>query len=155
MIASIRQSLWRGRETPFLSMRQKVLAPVLIATVFAIATKPAVAHHAFSAVFDAKQPITLTGTVTKLEWQNPHTWFYIDVKDDSGSVRNWGMEMGSPNLLIRAGWSRNSLKIGEVVTVEGFRSKDGSSNGNAQVVTLTNTGQRLFASSSQAPVQNR
>jgi hypothetical protein len=130
---------------------------MLIAAVFAIAnTRPAVAHHAFTAVFDANQPIKLTGTVTKLEWQNPHTWFYIDVKDESGNVRNWGMEMGSPNLLIRAGWSRNSLKIGDVVTVEGFRSKDGSSNGNAQVVTLTNTGQRLFAASSQAqPDQNR
>jgi hypothetical protein len=133
-----------------------LLSLTLIATVFPFSTKPAIAHHAFSAVFDAKQPVKLTGTVTKLEWQNPHTWFYMDVKDESGNVRNWGMEMGSPNLLIRAGWSRNSLKIGDVVTVEGFRSKDGSSNGNAQIVTLTNTGQRLFAASSQAqPVQNR
>src|SRR5262245_23562486 len=132
-----------------------LLAPVLAAIVFACAAKPAIAHHAFAAVFDAKQPIKLTGTVTKLEWQNPHTWFYIDVKDESGTVQNWGMEMGSPNLLIRAGWSRNSLKVGEVVTVEGFRSRDGSSNGNAQVVMLTNTGQRLFAASSQAqPIQN-
>jgi len=133
-----------------------ILSLTLIATVFPSSIKSAIAHHAFSAVFDAKQPVKLTGTVTKLEWQNPHTWFYFDVKDESGSIRNWGMEMGSPNLLIRAGWSRNSLKIGDVVTVEGFRSKDGSSNGNAQVVTLTNTGQRLFASSSQTqPDQNR
>jgi Family of unknown function (DUF6152) len=129
---------------------------LLIAAVFALATTPALAHHAFSAVFDAKQPIKLTGTVTKLEWQNPHTWFYIDVKDGSGNVQNWGMEMGSPNLLVRAGWNRDSLKIGDVVTVEGFRSKDGSSTGNAQIVTLTNTGQRLFAASSQAAAnQNR
>ena len=127
-----------------------------ITVVLAFAAKPVLAHHAFAAVFDAKQPIKLTGTVTKLEWQNPHTWFYIDVKDESGNVQNWGMEMGSPNLLIRAGWSRNSLKIGDVVTVEGFRSKDGSSNGNAQIVTLTNSGQRLFAASSQAqPAQTR
>ena len=123
---------------------------LLIAAVFAIGMKPAVAHHAFSAVFDAKQPIKLAGTVTKLEWQNPHTWFYIDVKDASGNVQNWGMEMGSPNLLVRAGWNRDSLKIGDGVTVEGFRSKDGSNNGNAQVVTLTNTGKRLFTASSQA-----
>jgi hypothetical protein len=67
---------------------------------------PVLAHHSFSAVFDDKKPIKLTGTVTKLEWQNPHTWFYIDVKDDSGKVTNWGMEMGSPNLLIRSGWNR-------------------------------------------------
>ena len=151
MIASIRQIPLMGRD----GTRKKVFAFILI-TLLAFATKPASAHHAFTAVFDAKQPIKLTGTVTKLEWQNPHTWFYIDVKDESGNVRNWGMEMGSPNLLIRAGWSRNSLKVGDVVTVEGFRSKDGSSNGNAQVVTLTNTGQRLFAASSQAQsTQNR
>jgi uncharacterized protein DUF6152 len=73
--------------------------------------------------------------VTKIEWQNPHTWFYIDVKDDAGKIVNWGLEMGSPNLLIRSGWSRNSMKMGDVVTVEGYRSKDGSNNGNAWVVT--------------------
>jgi Family of unknown function (DUF6152) len=137
-------------------MKKKIFAPMLIAAVFVLATKPAVGHHAFSSVFDAKQPIKLTGIVTKLEWQNPHTWFYFDVKDENGNVQNWGMEMGSPNLLVRAGWNRNSLKIGDVVTVEGFRSKDGRSRGNAQVVRLANTGQRLFASSSQdQPVQSR
>ena len=115
-------------------------------------TRPAFAHHAFSAEFDAKQPIKMTGTVTKLEWQNPHTWFYIDVKDDTGKIANWGLEMGSPNLLIRSGWSRNSMKIGDVVTVEGYRSKDGSNIANAWVVTLTNTGQRLFAGSSQGQI---
>jgi hypothetical protein len=113
---------------------------------------PTFAHHAFSAEFDAKQPIKLTGTVTKLEWQNPHTWFYIDVKDDTGKITNWGLEMGSPNLLIRSGWSRNSMKMGDVVTVEGYRSKDGSNIANAWVVTLTNTGQRLFAGSSQGQI---
>ena len=110
-----------------------------------VAEQPALAHHSFSAVFDDKKPIKLTGTVTKVEWQNPHTWFYMDVKDDSGKATNWGMEMGSPNLLIRSGWSRNSMKIGDMVTIEGFRARDGSNNGNAQVVVLTNTGQRLFA----------
>ena len=113
-----------------------------------MAELPALAHHSFSAVFDDKQPIKLTGTVTKLEWQNPQTWFYIDVKDDSGKATNWGMEMGSPNLLIRSGWSRNSMKIGDLVTIEGFRTRDGSNNGNAQIVILTNTGQRLFTASS-------
>jgi len=113
---------------------------------------PTFAHHAFTAEFDAKQPIKLTGTVTKLEWQNPHTWFYIDVKDDTGKITNWGLEMGSPNLLIRSGWSRNSMKMGDLVTVEGYRSKDGSNIANAWVVTLTNTGQRLFAGSSQGQI---
>ena len=110
---------------------------------------PALAHHAFAAEYDAKKPITLTGTVTKLEWANPHTWFYVDVKDDDGKVTNWGFEMGSPNVLLRAGWTRNSMKPGEVVTVEGSRARDGSNNGNVKAVTLVSTGQRLFAASSQ------
>jgi hypothetical protein len=100
-------------------------------------------------------PVKLTGTVTKVEWQNPHTWFYMDVKEDSGKVTNWAMEMGSPNLLIRSGWTKNAMKIGDVVSVEGFRAKDGSNNGNAQVVILTTTGQRLFAGSSLGqPLEN-
>jgi DNA/RNA endonuclease YhcR with UshA esterase domain len=110
---------------------------------------PALAHHAFAAEYDAKKPVKLTGAVTKLEWLNPHTWFYIDVKDDTGKVTNWGFEMGSPNILLRAGWTRNSMKPGDVVTVEGSRAKDGSNNGNVKVVTLVSTGQRLFAGSSQ------
>ena len=88
--------------------------------------------------------------VTKIEWMNPHTFFYIDVADQAtGKVLNWGLEMGSPNGLMRAGWTRNTLKIGDVVTVEGSRAKDGSAIGNARVVTLASTGQRLFAASSQ------
>src|SRR5881392_3262955 len=111
-------------------MKKKLLACVLIGSSILLTELPALAHHSFSAVFDDKKPIKLTGTVTKLEWQNPHTWFYIDVKDDNGKATNWGMEMGSPNLLVRAGWNRNSMKIGDVVTVEGFRAKDGSNNVN-------------------------
>ena len=114
-----------------------------------LAVAPALAHHSFSAVFDDKQPIKVTGTVTKIEWQNPHTWFYMDVKDETGKVTNWSMEMGSPNLLIRSGWNRNSLKIGDAVAVEGFRAKVGGPIANAQVVVLSSTGQRLFAGSSK------
>lgn len=114
-----------------------------------LAAKPALAHHAFAAQFDANKPIKLTGVVTKVEWQNPHTWFYIDVKDESGKVTNWGMEMGSPNGLMRAGWTRNSMKIGDVVTVEASRARDGSNIANARVVILASSGQRLFALTSQ------
>ena len=116
-----------------------------------LAATPALAHHAFSATFDANKPVKMTGVVTKIEWQNPHTWFYIDVKDETGKITNWGMEMGSPNGLIRAGWTRSSLKVGDAVSVEGFQARDGSSLGNARVVILTSTGQRLFAASGQGP----
>jgi len=129
-------------------MKTKAFTCVLVAFTVLAAALPAFTHHAFSAVFDDKKPIKLSGTVTKIEWQNPHTWFYIDVKDESGKSTNWGMEMGSPNLLIRSGWSRSSMKVGDVVSIDGFRAKDGSNNGNAQVVILTSTGQRLFAGSS-------
>ena len=108
------------------------------------------AHHSFSAEFDASKTFKFTGPVTKVEWMNPHTFFYIDVKDEkSGKVTNWAMEMGSPNGLMRNGWTRNSMKIGDVVTVEGSMAKDGSPTGNARTVVLMKTGQRLFAGSSQ------
>ena len=129
-------------------MRNKLFAFAVVSCGLWLAELPTLAHHSFSAVFDDKKPIKLTGTVTKLEWQNPHTWFYMDVKDDSGKATNWGMEMGSPNLLIRSGWNRNSMKIGDQVTIEGFRARDGSNNGNAQIVILTSTGKRLFTASS-------
>lgn len=106
------------------------------------------AHHSFSAEYDIKKPISMTGTVTSVEWQNPHTWFYIDVKDDGGNVTNWGMELASPNLLVRNGWSRSTLKTGDVVTVEGYGAKNGKNIGNARVIVIKATGQRLVAGSS-------
>ena len=114
-----------------------------------LAAGPAFAHHAFAAEYDAAKPVKLTGTVTKVEWTNPHTWFYLDVKDSSGKVTNWGFEMGSPNGLMRQGWTRNSIKPGDEVTVEGSSSKDGSNNVNVKVAILAGTGQRLFGNSSQ------
>ena len=108
------------------------------------------AHHSFSAEFDAKKPFKMTGIVTKVEWMNPHTFFYIDVTDDTTKkVTNWAMEMGSPNGLMRNGWSRNTMKIGDKVTVEGSLAKDGSPTGNARTVLLAESGKRLFAGSSQ------
>lgn len=105
------------------------------------------AHHSFAAEYDANKPVTLTGTVTKVEWTNPHARFYVDVKDASGKVTNWNLELASPNVLKRAGWSRTSLKEGDSVTVEGAAAKDGAKMANARAVTLSN-GKRVFAGSS-------
>ena len=110
----------------------------------------AAAHHSFAAEFDAAKSFKMSGVVTKVEWQNPHTFFYIDVTDASGKVTNWAMEMGSPNGLMRNGWTRNTLKIGDVVAVEGSMARSGRPLGNARSVVLEATVQRLFAASSQA-----
>jgi hypothetical protein len=128
---------------------KSTLAVVVVAAGLLGAAKPIVAHHAFAAEFDANKPVKLTGTVTKVDWRNPHTWFFIDVTDETGKVANWGWELGSPNGLLRAGWTRNSMKVGDVVTVEGSAARDGSTIANAQTVTLKSTGQRLFAASSR------
>ena len=119
-----------------------------VALCATVATGTALAHHSFAAEFDANAPIELTGTVTKVDWANPHTYFYIDVTNAKGDVQNWALEMGSPNGLMRRGWTRDSMKIGDVVNVSGWRAKDGAPKGNARSVTLS-TGQKLFAGSSQ------
>jgi Family of unknown function (DUF6152) len=126
-------------------MDRRTLVSSFLSLALLAASATTRAHHAFSAEFDAQKPLKLTGTVTKLEWQNPHTWFYIDVDDGNGGIVNWGMELASPNLLMRNGWTQSSMKIGDVVTVEGFHAKTGAKVGNARVVTLTASGQRLFA----------
>ena len=127
-------------------VRQNIL---VAGVVVLLATMPLLSHHSFYAEFDANKPVKLTGAVTKVEWDNPHAWFYVDVKEDSGAVSNWGFELGSPNLLIRAGWGKNSLKVGDVVTVEASRAKNGKNIANAKVVILASTGQKLFGGSSQ------
>ena len=105
------------------------------------------AHHSFAAEFDRNSPVTLTGSVTRVDWGNPHIWVFMDVKDDTGKVSNWGVEGGAPNALFRNGWRKDSLKVGDTVTVEGFKSKDGLPRANANRVTLPD-GRRVFAGSS-------
>ena len=109
----------------------------LIAAVFLMATSdPILAHHSFAAEFDVEKPVTLVGAVTKVEWTNPHAWFFIDVKGPDGTVTNWGIEMGSINTLIRYGWFRETMKIGDMVTVEGYRGRIKPMIANAKTVKL-------------------
>ena len=105
---------------------------------------PVLAHHSFEAEYDADKPVTLTGTVTKVEWTNPHARFYIDAKDENGNVTNWNFELASPNVLMRQGWTRNSLKVGDTVTVTGSQAKDASKLASARTVTLAD-GRKVFA----------
>jgi hypothetical protein len=127
-------------------MKAKFLSVSLVAGGLMLAALPVLAHHSFAAEYDSAKPITLSGSVTKVEWMNPHARFYVDVKDESGKVTNWEFELGSPNGLMRQGWTRNSMKIGDSVTVDGFLAKDGSKLANARNVKLAD-GRRLFAGS--------
>ena len=121
----------------------------LLSLVLVLAV-PLQAHHSFSAQYDRNQPVELTGAVTKVEWNNPHVYFYIDVLNgETGEVENWAWEMGAPAVIQRQGWSRNSMKIGDLVAVEGSRAKNGDRHGNARSVILVRTGERLGAGSSE------
>ena len=108
------------------------------------------AHHSFAAEYDSNQVVKLTGAVTKIDWSNPHVYFFIDVKDaQTGKVNNWAFEMAAPAVLQRSGWKRSSMQIGDLITVEGTKAKSGGFHGNARNVTMTNTGQKLGAGSSE------
>jgi hypothetical protein len=120
---------------------------VVLALGMLSASIPALAHHSFAAEYDQKQPITLKGVVTHLDWMNPHVYFYVDVPDKDGKLTHWACEAGNPNALARRGWKKDSLKAGDQITVQGFRAKDGSSTANARSITLAD-GKQVFAGSS-------
>jgi len=120
---------------------------LVLVTGLILAAAPIWAHHAFAAEFDINQPVTLHGTVTQMEWINPHAWIHIDVKGPDGMVTNWMVEGGSPNILLRRGFSKRSLEVGTEVTVEGFMAKTGDNRANGSNITFKD-GKRLFLGSS-------
>ena len=131
---------------------QRAIGLSVIACGGFLAVTPALAHHSFAAEYDSKKPVKVKGIVTKIDWMNPHVYFYLDVEDDSGNVANWALEMGPPNGLQRSGWTRSTMKVGDVVVVEGTLAKDGAKQANARSVTLASTGKRLGAASSEGNI---
>src|SRR5213592_603817 len=127
-------------------MKFKLSLIALTASLLLAAAAPAFAHHAFAAEFDAKKPVKLQGTVTKMEWINPHAWIYLDVKGTDGTVTNWMVEAGAPNALLRRGWTKASLLPGTEILVEGYQAKDGANRANGRDITFKD-GKKLFVGS--------
>src|SRR5215510_8761148 len=127
-------------------MKKQIVLWTFAATLAAAA--PAFSHHSFAAEYDGTKPVSVTGVVRKVEWQNPHIWFYVDVKDQNGKVTTWGFSGGPPGMLARRGITRDVLKVGDVIKVEGFRAKDGSNSGSGGNVTFAD-GRKVFAGSAE------
>ena len=124
-----------------------VVAPVAVLLSVVLGGQPLIAHHSFAAEFDADQPVQLRGTVTGMDWVNPHSWIYMDVKKPDGTVDHWKIEGGAPSLLLRRGWNKNDLPVGTMIIVDGYRAKNGSATANARDITLPD-GRKLFVGSS-------
>jgi len=127
-------------------MKTKLL--VLLTAILLSVGIPVNAHHSFAAVFDAEVPVEASGTVTEVEWMNPHAWIYVDVEGEGGEVVNWAFELGSPNGLMRRGWTRKSVEVGDVISITGYRARDGSNRGNVKTIVLAD-GKELTGNSSR------
>ncbi len=121
---------------------------LVVAALFGALATPVRGHHSFAAEYDDSKPVKMTGVVTKVEWTNPHIWFFLDVKDQKGQVTNWGFSGGPPGVLQRRGITRSSMKLGDTVAVEGFRARDGSNNASGGTVTFPD-GRRVFTASAE------
>lgn len=124
----------------------KVWVFVLVGAACLLAAASAAAHHAFAAEFDINRPVKLTGTVTRIEWTNPHAWLFIDADDGNGNVQSWAIELVGINDLLRLGWGRDKVKAGDVIDVDGFGARNGTNTANAASVSLASTGELLWAS---------
>src|SRR5262245_6269139 len=124
---------------------------VLLSGILLIDAVPLAAHHSFAAEYDGTKPVNVTGTLTKVEWNNPHIWFYLDVKDESGKVTSWGFSAAPPGVLMRRGITKDVLKVGSVIHVEGFRARDGSNNASGGKVTFAD-GRSVFTASAEDAV---
>ena len=129
-------------------MRMKRSIPILVAGIMTLlATAPASTHHAFTAEFDGTKPVTLQGVVTRMDWVNPHSWIYIDVTEEDGTVVKWEVEAGAPNAMFRRGWNKNSIPVGTEIVVDGYRAKNGKNIANGRNVTFAD-GRKMFVGSS-------
>ncbi len=124
----------------------KALSMVFVGAAWLLAAVPAAPHHSFAAEFDVTRPVKLTGTITRIEWTNPHSWLFIDTEDDDGSVQSWAIELLGINALFRRGFTHDKLSAGNIINVGGFGARDGTNTANASSVTMTNTGEPLYES---------
>ena len=127
-------------------MKRHVIATLAGAVTLAASAPSALAHHSFSAEFDPDQPVTLRGTITRMEWINPHTWMHVDVENEDGTTTSWMIEGGTPNTLFRRGFTRSTVTVGTEITIEGFRARNGANRANGRDLILAD-GSRLFMGS--------
>ena len=127
----------------------KTLSLIVVGVTALLSTVAAVAHHAFASEFDVNRPLELTGAITRMEWTNPHAWVYLVTENDEGNVEQWAIELVGINDLLRLGWGRDKVQVGDVLRIEGFGARDGSNTANAASVTIASTGELLWASVSR------